>query len=97
MNHDTLQWKSTDNLEIFGQYWKTGESEKAVIALVHGFGEHSGRYGHVAEAFNKRGYSVIAFDHRGHGKSKGQRGHTPDYEHLMKDLDVFMDKHLMPL
>jgi alpha-beta hydrolase superfamily lysophospholipase len=86
-----MQWKTADELEIFGQSWRTESEEKALIALVHGFGEHSGRYGHVAEAFNKRGYSVFAFDHRGHGKSAGQRGHTPDYEHLLRDLDIFLD------
>lgn len=92
MKHETIKWKSNDGLEIFGQYWKTDLPEKAVIALVHGFGEHSGRYHHVAEMFGKNGYSVFALDHRGHGQSKGQRGHTPTYDHLMDDLDVFLDK-----
>ena len=92
MKHETITWKSKDEQEIYGQYWQSTESEKAVIALVHGFGEHSGRYDHVAAAFTGSGYSVIAFDHRGHGKSGGQRGHTPAYECLMQDIDVFLDK-----
>ena len=92
MKHETLKWKSNDGLDFFGQYWKTNNEEKAVIALVHGFGEHSGRYGHVAEYFNKNGYSVFALDNRGHGKTGGQRGHTPTYDHLMQDLDVFLEK-----
>ena len=92
MKHETIKWKSNDNLEIFGQYWKTDQAEKAVIALVHGFGEHSGRYQHVAEMFGANGYSVIALDHRGHGQSGGQRGHTPTYEHIMQDLDNFILK-----
>ena len=92
MKHEIIHWKSKDDLDIFGQYWKSGGMEKAVIALVHGFGEHSDRYHHVAEAFNNSGYSVIAFDHRGHGQSKGQRGHTPQYESLMQDMDVFLEK-----
>lgn len=92
MKHEELHWKSADGLDIYGQYWRTDGPEKGLIALVHGFGEHSGRYGHVAAAFNGRGYSVFTFDHRGHGKSGGQRGHTPSYEHLMKDLDIFLDK-----
>jgi len=92
MIHESIKWRSDDDLEIFGQYWKTEQTEKGVIALVHGFGEHSGRYDHVAQAFAKRGYSTFSFDHRGHGKSKGQRGHTPSYDHLMDDVDLFLDK-----
>ena len=92
MKHEILKWKSNDGLDIFGQYWKTDIEEKAVIALVHGFGEHSGRYEHVAKMFGKNGYSVFALDHRGHGQSGGQRGHTPTYEHLMDDLNNFILK-----
>lgn len=92
MKHESLKWKSADGLEIFGQYWKTDQPERAVVALVHGFGEHSGRYGHVAAAFAARGYSTFTFDHRGHGKSAGQRGHTPSYDHLLDDVGEMLDK-----
>jgi acylglycerol lipase len=92
MQHETIKWKSNDGIEIFGQYWKTEQEEKAVIALVHGFGEHSSRYDHVAAMFNNNGYSVFAIDHRGHGKSGGQRGHTPSYDHFMQDLDLMLQK-----
>jgi len=92
MKHETINWRSDDGLKIFGQYWTTEGTEKGVIALVHGFGEHSGRYEHVAKAFAQRGYSTFSFDHRGHGRSGGQRGHTPSYEHLMDDVDLFLDK-----
>ncbi len=92
MRHETLKWKSKDGLDIFGQHWKTDDVQKAVIALVHGYGEHSSRYEHVAEMFCKNGYSVFALDHRGHGLSGGQRGHTPNYEMIMSDLDIFLKK-----
>lgn len=92
MKHENLKWTSKDGLSIFGQVWKTDEDQKAVIALVHGYGEHSGRYHHVAEMFCQNGYSVIALDHRGHGQSGGQRGHTPNYELLMSDIDIFLEK-----
>jgi alpha-beta hydrolase superfamily lysophospholipase len=92
MKHETIKWRSVDDLEIFGQFWKTGQTEKGVIALVHGFGEHSSRYEHVAQAFGEKGYSMFAFDHRGHGLSEGQRGHTPSYDHLMGDVDIFLEK-----
>ena len=63
---------------------------KAVIALIYGFGEHTGRYTHVGEAFNKAGYALIGFDLRGHGKSGGTRGHTPSYDAMMDDISDFM-------
>lgn len=92
MKHQELHWKTRDGLKIFGQLWKTDGPEKAIIALVHGFGEHSNRYHHVAEAFCDHNYSMIAMDHRGHGKSEGQRGHTPSYESLMQDIDILLEQ-----
>jgi alpha-beta hydrolase superfamily lysophospholipase len=66
------------------------ETPKAVVVLVHGLGEHINRYQHVADAFVKAGYAMQAFDLRGHGKSAGQRGHTPTYESLMDDIADFI-------
>ena len=77
-----------DKLQLFIRAWLT-ETPKASIALVHGFGEHSGRYAHVADFFNKNGYSFFAFDNRGHGQSEGKRGHAPDYDAYLYDIDVF--------
>lgn len=49
MKNTILSWKSNDGLDIFGQKWESEEKPaKAVICLVHGFGEHSSRYDHVA-------------------------------------------------
>jgi alpha-beta hydrolase superfamily lysophospholipase len=53
---------------------------------VHGLGEHSGRYGHVAEAFGKQGYATLAFDQRGHGKTPGRRGYAPSYDAFLDDI-----------
>ncbi len=53
---------------------------------MHGLGEYSDRYKHVAEALTKKGYVLLGFDLRGHGKSEGQRGHTPSYGTLLDDI-----------
>jgi alpha-beta hydrolase superfamily lysophospholipase len=82
-------WKSHDGLDMFAQGWAP-EKPKAVICLVHGLGEHSGRYAHVAAAFGRDGYAMLGFDLRGHGRSGGQRGHAPSFEHFMKDIDGFI-------
>jgi alpha-beta hydrolase superfamily lysophospholipase len=49
---------------------------RAAILLVHGHGEHSGRYAALPAQFVPRGYAVWAYDLRGHGRSSGQRGHV---------------------
>lgn len=63
----------------------------AGIVLMHGLGEHSGRYAHVARYFNECGYSVRAYDHRGHGRSGGARGDVPDVDTLMQDANIAID------
>ena len=61
------------------------------IVLMHGLGEHCGRYAHVAQFFNDCGYSVRAYDHRGHGRSGGARGDVPDTETLIQDAKRVID------
>lgn len=92
MKHFETTLKSNDNLDLFCQGWLPETPPRAVICLVHGLGEHSGRYAHVAEAFNLAGYAVIGFDLRGHGKSGGQRGHAPSFEAFMQDIDRLFEE-----
>jgi len=66
-----------------------GDTE-AVIILVHGIGEHIGRYKHVFKYFNKNNISVAAFDLRGHGRTKGRRGYSPDYDSMLDDIAQFL-------
>jgi alpha-beta hydrolase superfamily lysophospholipase len=61
------------------------------VVLMHGLGEHCGRYAHVAKFFNERGWTVRAYDHRGHGKSEGPRGDVPDSEALVRDAAIVID------
>lgn len=90
MNHKEYRWKSSDGTEIFAQSWNV-ENPKAIICLVHGMGEHSGRYEHVAKFLNENNFSMLAFDQRGHGKSDGKRGHTPSYDLLMSDISLLLN------
>ena len=61
-----------------------------VILLIHGLGEHSGRYLNLIQDFNDKNISVFTIDIRGHGKSEGKRGHSPFYEQLMSDIQCFI-------
>ena len=57
-----------------------------IIVLVHGYGEHIGRYDHVAEALRARGSMVVGPDHVGHGQSQGERALVEDFEPVVDDL-----------
>lgn len=93
MSHQEMTWKAFDGVELFAQAWEpTVVSRRAVLCLVHGLGEHSGRYAHVAEAFGKEGYILLGFDHRGHGRSGGARGHVSSSEDFMKDIDLLLEQ-----
>ncbi len=61
-----------------------------VVCLIHGLGEHSGRYLHMAEFFRANGFAFAAFDLRGHGRSGGSRGHASSYEVVMEDMALFL-------
>ncbi len=84
-------FKTTDNLNLFYNDW-TIENPKAVVALVHGLGEHIMRYDHWAKKFNSEGFAVVGADSRGHGKSEGNRGHIPDYEQFMTDVNSLIEE-----
>src|ERR1700690_3664543 len=90
MKHLESNLQSRDGLNLYVQGWEPEQKTKAVVALIHGFGEHSARYAHVGEAFNNAGYALVGFDLRGHGKSGGERGHTPSYDALMDDIADFL-------
>lgn len=83
-------FKSDDNLTLQGRGWEPGGETKAVVCLIHGLGEHCGRYKHMAEAFNRAGMAMLAFDLRGHGRSEGRRGHAPSYAALMSDITLLL-------
>lgn len=82
-------WKSKDGLEMYAQSWEPDGDARALISLVHGIGEHSGRYAHVGKAFAEAGFAMAGFDLRGHGKSGGPRGHIPSFDAFMDDIEGF--------
>jgi alpha-beta hydrolase superfamily lysophospholipase len=77
--------------EFFGQYWKAKET-KAVVVLVHGMGEHSTRYVHLAKKLTSNNFSVVAFDHFGHGKTAGKRGHNPSFKAVLESVKKTIEK-----
>ena len=90
MNYKSTMYASFDGMKLSGYLWEPKENPKAVINLVHGFGEYSERYEHWALRFNELGYVVHAIDNRGHGKSDGRRGHLNRFDDFLLDVDVLI-------
>ena len=83
---------SSDGLNLFWQAWEPAEAAHGTVCLVHGLGEHSGRYAHVAAALTAAGLSFHATDLRGHGQSEGPRGHTPSLAQWLNDIDLLLGR-----
>lgn len=84
------RWQARDGLQLYARGFSPANTPRAIVTLIHGHGDHSGRYDHVAEAFCAAGYALLTFDLRGHGISDGQRGHTPSFDAIMDDIADFM-------
>lgn len=83
----TINFDFKQDTEIFihGQVWEPDSTVSGVIILVHGLGEHSGRYSsHFADYFTQQGFAIVTFDLPGHGKSGGKRGHINQYDDFSK-------------
>ncbi len=76
--------------QLQAQAWIPTGKLRAGIAIVHGQGEHIGRYASFAQFFNERGVAVMGMDHFGHGKSPGSRGHVPEYNHYLDGVGALL-------
>lgn len=90
MNNETFT--ARDGLKIFtANLLPTGEP-KAVVLVIHGYGEHCGRYSHVMTALTKAGYAAYALDHCGHGQSDGVRAYFDSFEQPINHMREFMER-----
>lgn len=88
----TFKLQSTsDDLSLSGFHWDTG-SPIAAMSLVHGFGEHCGRYEKLAEHLNSKGIAVVGVDLRGHGTTDSARGVASTYGHIHGDVKTVVQK-----
>jgi alpha-beta hydrolase superfamily lysophospholipase len=85
---------TADGLKLHTVFAEAGECcrQKALVMLVHGYGEHCGRYTHVIKALTANGYNVYTLDHRGHGKSDGLRAYVDGFEAIICDLKGYHDQ-----
>lgn len=87
-----LQWQTAGGVSLFARQWRPEGEVKGVVCLVHGLGEHSGRYGHVAAVLTGAGYALLAIDLPGHGKTEGKRGHATSYDALLDIVGLLLEK-----
>src|ERR1044072_8009664 len=83
-------FKGVGGLNIFTRTWRPGESPRGVIVISHGFNAHSGQYPWVADQFLAQGLAVYALDHRGRGKSEGERFFVEKFTDYEDDLATFV-------
>jgi len=81
---------TADGLELRVREWPRADARGSVL-IVHGLGEHIGRYAHVAAHLNGWGWNAIGYDQRGHGTSEGARGALAQTDDLLRDLAMVID------
>ncbi len=88
--HRETTFHGAGGLELYLQIWQPNGAIRGVVAIVHGIGEHSGRYPTVVEALTGDGFAVAALDNRGHGKSPGVHGHVDSWSDYREDVHEFL-------
>lgn len=91
MRHSSTTFSADDGLRLHLQEWLPETEPAAVLAVVHGYGDHGGRYRYLGEDMATRGHAVYVYDLRGHGQSAGRRGHIRRFADYLADTRVFLD------
>jgi acylglycerol lipase len=91
MRHQEGNFKGFKNFNIYCQAWLPDQKPLAVLLIAHGFAEHGGRYLNLVNHFVPESFAVYALDHRGHGRSDGERVKVDDFHDFVKDLKTFFN------
>ena len=91
MKEQTGHLTGVNGLQLFHKTWLPDSPPKAVLAIVHGVGEHIDRYHNMVEALVPAGFILTGYDQRGHGRSEGQRGHINAWSEYREDIRSFLD------
>src|SRR4051795_13717340 len=83
--------RTRDGMALVRRDWPSADA-RGTIVIVHGLGEHIGRYAHVAERLNAQRWRVVGYDQRGHGASPGERGRLAADDDLLADLAAVLDE-----
>lgn len=92
MQHSTQTRTTPDGIALFTQAWQPESAPRADVLLAHGVGEHSDRFQHVAAHLVERGYAIFTLDHRGHGRSHGERASIQKFDAYVSDLRLVFEQ-----
>ena len=91
MKHAEGKFTGSNELNLYWQSWIPDGAPVAVLLVVHGLAEHSGRYTNPVNYFVPKGYAVYSFDLAGHGKSDGKRGYVERFTNYVDDVKTYYD------
>ncbi|WP_395820315.1 lysophospholipase [Archangium minus] len=92
MEHTEDTVESAGGLKLYYQAWRPPGQPRTAVAIIHGIGEHSGRFKNIVDYLVARGHAVYALDLRGHGRSPGQRGHLMSWSEYREDVKAFLGR-----
>ena len=84
-------FEGVEGVKIFTREWQPASEPRGVVVISHGLNAHSGLYEWPAQQFTSNGLAVYALDHRGRGRSEGERFFVKRFADWMKDLATFID------
>ena len=90
MQHNEGRFTGADGIELYYRRWLPETGLLGVVALVHGVGEHCGRYMNLVTPLVDAGYAVYGYDQRGHGASPGPRVHIDRWTQYRDDLAAYL-------
>jgi alpha-beta hydrolase superfamily lysophospholipase len=91
MDHQKITLTTSDDLTLYVQSWTATERPAAVLLIVPGLGDHSGRFQNYVDYFAPRDWKLYIFDTRGHGRSDGPRGYVTRFDDYDSDIDRVVD------
>ena len=94
MHYSEFHLSAPNGLRLFGRQWLPAQAAeiRAVVCLIHGIGDHSGRYQELVSYLVNRHFAVLAIDQMGHGQSEGRRGHARRYDDLLDNVALLLRK-----
>ncbi len=90
--HEVGTFPGKDGVELFVQSWRPEGPVRGVLVVAHGLKDHGGRYAELGEALAKDGFAVTALDHRGHGRSHGDREWVEAWQDYVVDFSAAVER-----
>jgi len=91
VNVSEASFQGVGGLNIFTRTWRPEGDPRGVVVIVHGFNSHSGQYHWVADQLTATGFAVYALDHRGRGRSDGERFYVEKMEDYVDDVATLVN------